>query len=292
MKGARRIRAELGQARPLGGIAWLEISPSGLITALTNVGEMGQGSVSGLLRALADELDADWNTLRFKFAPVSAPYDGAMPHYAGGSLSIRMHLDAYRRLGAKARAMLVRAASQRWRAPQSECTAEAGNVRHAPSGRLLSYGELAADAAKLRPPFRVSLKSAEQWRYIGKSGRRLDLASKVDGSARYGIDVQIPDMRFAAIRHCPVKQGRLIDVDASLALGMPGVRNVVKLQDAVAVVADGFWAATKALNALEPKWDIDQRMQQSSEDLAQLLDDSLTRAAAGAATDVQARWNR
>lgn len=268
---ARRVRAQMRKARPIGGTAWIRIDADGLIRVYSNVGEMGQGAITGLLQALADELDADWQHVSFELAPVVDAFDGPYGHYTGGSTSIRDHLQAYRELGASARAMLMRAAADAWQVDEDACETQPGMVFHKISGKRSSYGELANAAGKLRVPRKVPLKQPSQWRYIGKPLPRLDARAKVDGSAAYGIDTVIPGMRHAAIRHCPVKNGTLISVADEPALRVRGVSAVVKLKDAVAVIADGYWAAQTGADALDPQWNLAGIPRQSTADISKLL---------------------
>jgi isoquinoline 1-oxidoreductase beta subunit len=277
---ARPRPPSYGQAPPLGDAGWVQIAPDGNVTVRVNVAEMGQGAVTGLLQALADELDVEWDRLQFELAPVVDDFAGPNGHYTGGSRSLRTHLQPYRELGASARAMLIAAAAAQWQASVDECLAESGRVIHRPSGRTLPYGELAASAASLPVPANVALKTPAQWRYIGKSVQRPGIATLVDGTARFGIDMDLPDLHIATVRHCPVHGGTLASVDTAPALAIDGVTQVVRLADSVAVIARGYWQAHKGAAALEPHWDIDPALQQSDADLDELLQ-TMLQAAAG-----------
>src|SRR2546430_6913613 len=160
-----------------------------------------------------------------------------------------------RRAGATAREMLVAAAAQRWRVPASECDAENGVITHKPSQRKLRFGQVAQGASKLEPPKDVKLKDPKQWNLIGKPARRLDIPDKVTAKPLFGIDVQLPGMAYAAIAQCPVFRGRLVTVADERIKGLRGLIKVVKLEDAVAVVADNWWRANRMLKLLPIEWD-------------------------------------
>jgi isoquinoline 1-oxidoreductase beta subunit len=264
---------------------WLKITPAGEIVVLVPHCEMGQGSQTALAMMLADELDADWSRVRVEEAPALSDYAnghilrgfvGGLPgmpkaldrgfeyltyrvtrlndyQVTGGSVSIRgTGQFGMRVTGAAARSMLVDAAAARWGVPAAECTAKLSQVSHAASGRSAGYGELAVEAAALDPPVHPRLKSRAEFTIIGTPRKRFDLPSKVDGSAVYAIDVQRPGLLHAAVRAAPVFGGQLQDVDARAVEGRPGVRQVVRLANAVAVVADSTWRAQQALAALSP----------------------------------------
>ncbi|MGZ6017022.1 MAG: molybdopterin cofactor-binding domain-containing protein, partial [Phenylobacterium sp.] len=233
---------------------WIEIGPDGSVTLTCTALEMGQGSRTGQAQILADELDAAWDSITARQAPEAEPFlmDGAL--YSGGSETVRTRFDLLRRAGATARAQLVAAAAKRWGVAASECDATLGKVRHEPSGRTLGYGELAAEAAALPPPKDSPLKPTSARRYIGKPLSTLAQDDKVTGRARFGLDVELPGMLRASIRQCPAFGGTLAEVDEAPALAVRGVREVVRLKNAVAVVADTTWAAIKGVRALQPRW--------------------------------------
>jgi isoquinoline 1-oxidoreductase subunit beta len=234
---------------------WIRIDPDGALCLLVNATEMGQGAKSGLAQILAEELEVDWSDVRVDFAPIDREHYGVWETYqTGGSGSVRGMFDRLRTAGATARTMFVQAAAQRWRVPVEQCIARSGVVRHAQSSRSASYAALARDAIRLPPPKDVPLKARSEWQLIGKSVRRLDLPSKVDGSAVFGIDVRLPGMLYAAIAQSPVLGGKLESLDEAPALRHNGVRRVLKIKDAVVVVADQFWTAQKALAAVKPVW--------------------------------------
>ncbi|HLZ82120.1 MAG TPA: molybdopterin cofactor-binding domain-containing protein, partial [Caulobacteraceae bacterium] len=249
------VYSRAGTPAPRGPLSpWLRIAPDGRVTLVSTVSEMGQGSRTGQAQILADELDVDWETVSVEMAPDSAPFrvDGGL--YSGGSESIRTRYDILRAAGATARAQLIAAAAQRWSVPADSCQAALGRVTHAPSGRALDYGALAADAAAIPPPKAPPFKPPSQRRYIGRSLKTLGLSDKVTGAARYGIDVRLPGMARATVRACPMFGGTLAGVDAAPAMKVAGVRRVVKLPAAVAVVADSTWAAFQGARALDPQW--------------------------------------
>ncbi|HEY2177622.1 MAG TPA: molybdopterin cofactor-binding domain-containing protein [Caulobacteraceae bacterium] len=234
---------------------WLAIEPDGaVILKVTNV-EMGQGAQTGLAQIIADELEADWSRIRIEMAPIEAPFLGPDGDYStGGSESIKTHFDRFRALGAAGRDMLVRAAAARWGVSAAACRAENGRVIHVASGRALDHGALAGAAARLQPPASPPLKPRSAWRLIGKETPRLDLPTKVNGAAIYGIDVDRPGMLVATLAQSPRFGGKLVSVNPAPALAVPGVRRVVNLESAVVVVADGYWAAKTGLEALHPVW--------------------------------------
>jgi isoquinoline 1-oxidoreductase beta subunit len=247
--------AEEQRAASAGLSPWIAIAPDGRVTLVSTVSEMGQGSRTGQAQILADELDVAWDAIEVVMAPDRAPF--ALPDEGlntGGSESIRTRFDLLRAAGASARAQLVAAAARRWGAAPLVCEAALGQVTHKPSGRVLSYGALAAEAAAIPPPADPPLKDRAAWRYIGKTVKPLNLAAKCTGEARYGVDTRIPGMARATVRQCPAFGGTLASVDPAPALAVAGVRRVVKLPDAVAVVADTTWAAFQGAKALEPKW--------------------------------------
>jgi isoquinoline 1-oxidoreductase beta subunit len=249
---------------------WITLRPDDVVVLVTTALEMGQGSRTGQARILADELDVPWESVQVTLAPEQEPYlvDGAL--FSGGSETIRSRFDLLRRAGATVRHQLLAAAAGLWRVEVTECEASLGEIRHTASGRTLRYGELAARAAAVPPPTDPVLKRPDQWRYIGHPASTLDLTDKVTGHARYGIDFRLPAMKFAAIRQCPFFGGVLERVAEVPALAVPGVRRVIALRDAVAVVGDTTHAAFRGVEALDPAWavahpvpgteEIDQRL--------------------------------
>ena len=259
---------------------WAVIMPDDTAVIRIARSEMGQGTLTGLAQLVADELEADWAKVRAEYISPEANLAskrawGDMS--TGGSRGLRTSVDYVRKGGAAARTMLVQAAAARWGVPVAECTAALSKVTHAASGRSLGYGALAADAAKLPVPSQVTLKRPEEWKLIGKGVPRLDTAEKTDGSQQYAIDVKLPDMLQASIAQCPVFGGKLRGFDAAKVAAMPGVRHVLRVgDDAVAVVADRWWQAKTALDALEIDWDEGANAAVSSATIAAYVAEGLT----------------
>ena len=252
--GSRSARAAEG-ATEIG--CWVVIAPDDAVTIRVARAEMGQGAMTGLAMLVAEELQCDWAKVRTEFV---SPQDNVRrdriwgDQSTGASRSIAASQDYLRRAGATAREMLIAAAARRWNVPASQCGARNSIITHAASGRSVSYGQVAGDAAKLKPPA-VQLKPPSDWTLAGTPRRRLDVLDKVSGHPIYAIDVRLPGMLYAAIRQCPVFGGMLRSVDDSPIKEMRGVCRVVRLTDAVAVVADSWWRANQAVKALRVTWD-------------------------------------
>ena len=254
---ARRA-ASAGPATQLN--AWLRIDGDGTVTLSIPSAEMGQGIDTSLPMLVCEELEADWRQMRFEFPPANPVYANPLfgMQATGGSTSIRAFSEPLRKVGAAAREMLRTAAAQEWNVPVAECKAEKGYILHDRTSQRAGYGELAARAAKLPPPAQVTLKSPAQWTLLGKPAKRLDTAAKADGRARFGIDVlpaEIPGLLTGAVMACPAFGGKLKSVDDAPALAVGGVKRVVRLPDAVVVLADTYWNAHLGLRALHPEWD-------------------------------------
>ncbi|MFI4934698.1 MAG: molybdopterin cofactor-binding domain-containing protein [Caulobacterales bacterium] len=232
---------------------WIRIDPDGKVTLYTTVSEMGQGAKTGQAQVLADELDVSWDAITVEMgAPVAGGPFAFMG--TGGSSSISRHWNDLRKAGATARAQLVTAAAKRWNCAESDCLAQMGTVKRMSAGATFSYGELAAEAAACAAPATPPLKPASERRYIGKPLPTLENVDKSCGKATYGIDVRLPGLLRASIRQAPVYGAKLTAVDEAPALAVPGVKKVVKLDNAVAVVATGTWAAFRGVRALKPQW--------------------------------------
>jgi isoquinoline 1-oxidoreductase beta subunit len=279
-------RAQMGV--PAAGSAvgiWAVIAPDDTTTIRIARSEMGQGTFTGLAQLVADELDADWSKVRAEY--VSPEMNLANKRAwgdmsTGGSRGIRGSVDYVRQGGAAARAMLIAAAAKQWGVAAGECTAADSVITHTPTGRRLRYGEVAAAAAQVPVPANVPVKSPAQWKIIGKGVKRLDTAEKLTGKQVYAIDVILPDMLNAAIAQCPVFGGTLKSFDADKIKDMPGVRHVLRVEDnAVAVVADKWWQAKTALDALPIVWDEGANAQVTSASIDAFLKDGLTAAKAG-----------
>jgi isoquinoline 1-oxidoreductase beta subunit len=231
---------------------WVRITPDNLVTIVVSQTEIGQGISTTLPAILADELGADWDAVRLETAPFAPAYRNPERKwmFTGNSESVQAFHDLMRMMGAAAREMLVNAAASRWNVPSTTCRTAKGFVLHEPSGRRASFGELAADAAKLPPPANPTRKPDSELTLIGRALPRVDVAAKSDGSARFGIDVSVPGMLAAAVRTAPTLGGRLKSVDREAIGHLPGVRAVVPLENGVAVVADTYWQARSALARL------------------------------------------
>ncbi|HEX8601019.1 MAG TPA: xanthine dehydrogenase family protein molybdopterin-binding subunit [Pseudoduganella sp.] len=237
--------------------AFIRIDREGLVTLIMHKVEMGQGTYTSIPMLIAEELGVDLAKVKLEHAPAdnnlySDPILGGQ--VTGGSTSIRGAWKPLREAGAAARAVLVQAAAQTWNVAPETLRVANGVVTNG-AGKSLHYGELVDAAAKLEAPKTVALKDAGAYTLIGKNHARLDSAPKVDGTAQFGIDVKLPDMGIAAVAASPVIGGKLIASNDPKALAVPGVREVLKIGNAVAVVADHMWAAKQGLAALAPQWD-------------------------------------
>ena len=264
---------------------WVVIKPDDTCVIRIARSEMGQGTLTGLAQLVAEELECDWKKVTTEgITPgrnlASKRAWGEMG--TGGSRGIRTSQDYVRRGGAAARMMLLQAAADQWKVPVGELTVSEGVITHAASKRSIRYGKIAAAAAKLTPPDpkTIKLKDPKDWKIAGKPLKRLDTADKLNGSKVYAIDLKLPGMLNAAIKDCPVFGGKLKSYDESKIAGMPGVKKVVKVKDtAVAVVADTWWRARKALEALPIVWDEGPNASQSSVTIADMLKEGLTATA-------------
>jgi isoquinoline 1-oxidoreductase beta subunit len=243
---------------PFAPNAFIRIGADGQIVLIMPYVEMGQGTYTSIPMLIAEELEVDLKQVRLEHAPPNEklyanPLFGVQA--TGNSNAIRGSWQSLRQAGATARTLLVSAAAQRWNVDPASCRAQGGEVRHAPTGRRLKYGELAADAARLPVPGNVALKRPADFKLIGTRAKRLDTPSKVNGTAVYGIDARPPGVKIATLAQSPVFGGRVKSVDDSKAKAVKGVRQIVRLDDAVAVVADHMGAAKKGLAALVIEWD-------------------------------------
>ncbi|MFN0181989.1 MAG: molybdopterin cofactor-binding domain-containing protein [Gemmatimonadales bacterium] len=236
--------------------AWIRIAPDGTVTVMVDRAEMGQGVSTSLPMLVAEELDAEWSSVRYEFAPANEAYFNPVMKIqaTGGSTSIRAAWEPLRRAGALARSMLIAAAAKSWNVPPSECSTEPGVVVHRGSGRRVGYGAIAGAAAREPVPAEVSLKDPKDFRLIGTSVRRLDLAEKVTGRAQFGLDAGPRDASVAVVARCPVFGGELDSFDPAPAMAIAGVKQVVAIDSGVAVVADSFWAAERGRAALTIAW--------------------------------------
>jgi isoquinoline 1-oxidoreductase beta subunit len=243
---------------PFAPNAFIRIDAKGVTTLIIPQVEMGQGTYTSLSMILAEELDADWNRVRVEHAPPNEKlYANPMLgiQVTGNSNSIRAFWKPMRQAGATTRACLIGAAAHGWNVPAQECRTQEGKVIHDRTGRTVDYGALIGAAASITPPASVPLKDAASFRLIGRPLKRLDTPEKTNGRAMYGIDARPRGVKIATVAHSPVLGGKVAHVDDSKAKAVPGVRQIVVLDDLVAVVGDHMWAAKKGLEALEVTWD-------------------------------------
>ncbi len=236
--------------------AFLRVEADGRVLVMIPSAEMGQGVFTSLAMLVAEELGADWSQVHAEHAPVHAAYANPTRkrQATGGSASVRGFFMPMREAGAVARELLVSAAATRLQVPAAECRAEKGFVTHAPSGRRITFGALAGDAAQLPVPVRVTLKEPSEMRLLGRGAPRLDTPSKVDGSAVFGQDVHMPGLLIASVERSPRFGEHVGQVDTRAATATPGVRHVLQLEHGVAVVADGFEAAQAGRARLRIQW--------------------------------------
>ena len=259
--------------------AWVVIRPDDTVVIRIARSEMGQGTLTGLAQLVAEELECDWSkvTTEYPTPGQSVARKRAWGDFStGGSRGIRASHEYVRKGGATARMMLVQAAANEWKVPASECSVANSVITHTPSGRTTTFGKVVEAAAKLEPPADVKLKNPKDWKLAGKGLKRLDTADKTTGKMTYGIDVKLPGMLNAAIKDCPVFGGKLKSFDEAKITGMKGVKKVVKVNDhAVAVVADTWWHAKTALDALPIVWDEGDNAKVSSASIAKWLEEGL-----------------
>ena len=283
-----RVAGLVGSEHETVVTAWVKIGADNAVTAIVPHAEMGQGAHSSLAMMLADELDADWNSVRVIEAPAHEEYanyylakgfalgDARIPRalvgtvdgaflkitqgmdlqITGGSTSVRLTGQYGMRVaGAAARAILLEAAAEAWKVPVAELTAAKSVISHNPSQRSALYADFAQAAALLTPPYKPRLKTVDEFKIMGRSLPRLDIPAKTDGSALFGIDATLPGMKYAAIKASPVFGGKVVAYDEAKLSGMPGVQKIVNLDSAVAVVADSYWQAQRAINSLIVEFD-------------------------------------
>ena len=254
------LSTQVDQAQAAGSIhtpnAWVHIADDNSITLLSARSEMGQGVYTAMPMLIAEELGVDIRKIKVEIAPVGAVYTNALlgAQITGGSTSVRDGWEKLRIAGAQVRTMLVSAAADKWKLDAGQLRAADGKVT-GPGGRSATYGELAAAASLLPVPKDVVLKDPKDFKIIGKPTKRLETPHKVNGTAEYGIDVKLPGMVYASLEQCPVIGGKVASFDAAKAKAMPGVIDVVQIPDGVAVVADSYWRAKKAREALSVTWD-------------------------------------
>ncbi len=259
--------------------AWVVIHPDDKVVIRIARSEMGQGTLTGLAQLVAEELNCDWSkvTTEYPTPGQSVARNRVWGNFStGGSRGIRESHEYVRKGGAAARMMLIQAAANEWKVPAAECAADKSVITHKASGRSLRYGQVAAAAAKIEAPKDVPLKDPKDWIIAGKPLPRLDTADKTNGSKIYGMDLKMPGMLNAAIKDCPVFGGKVKSFDAAAIKAMPGVKHVLPVGDsAVTVVADTWWQAKTALDALPIVWDEGEHAKVSSESLAAWLKEGL-----------------
>jgi isoquinoline 1-oxidoreductase subunit beta len=286
--------------------AFIRIGSDGQIALTMPYVEMGQGTYTSIPMLIAEELEVDLKQVRLEHAPPNEklyanPLLGVQA--TGNSNAIRGAWQPLRQAGAAAKTMLVAAAAKQWNVDPASCRAQSGEVLHSPTGRSIKYGALAADAAGMPVPEKIALKRPQDFKLIGTPAKRLDTPAKVNGTAVYGIDVRPPGVKIATLAQSPVFGGRVKSVDDTAAKTVKGVRQIVRLDDAVAVVADHMGAAKKGLAALKIEWDDGPHAKLSTEDIARELDQAtlgsgavaqnigdVGKAMASAATKVEATY--
>ena len=237
--------------------AFVRIAPDDTITVIANHSEMGQGIYTSLSMLLNEELEADWSKIKVEAAPVDAAYNHTVygVQMTGGSTTTPSEWERFRKMGAMARMMLIQAAAEKWNVPPDSCHSQNGFVVHAESGKKANYGSLAEAAAKLKPPPNIPLKDPKEFTLVGKSTKRVDTPSKVNGSAQFGLDVKLPGMLYAVVARPPVFAGKASRVDSADALKVPGVRFIEQIPSGVAIIADRFWSAKLGRDKLKITWD-------------------------------------
>ncbi len=267
--------APQGARAPAEVNAWVVVNTDDTVIVRVARSEMGQGTLTGLAQLVAEELECDWSkvTTEYPTPGENLKRDRIWGSFStGGSRGIRESHDYVRRGGATAREMLIAAAAEEWQVPAAECVAAKSVITHRASGRSTTFGKVATAAAGMAPPQKITLKDPKNWTLVGKPLPRLDTADKLTGKQIYGTDVTLPGMLNAAIRACPYFGGRIKSFDAEAVAKMPGVRRVVQVDEtAVAVVADTWWRAKTALDALPIVWDEGPNTGLSSDSIAQML---------------------
>ena len=259
--------------------AWLRITPDDRVTVICGSSEMGQGVLTAIPMLMAEELDADWKKVGVEQAPVDKAY--ANPVFGmqatGGSTTVRAHWEPVRKAGAAARQMLVSAAAAQWKVDPGECRTEAGQVIHK-SGKKLSYGQLVGAAASQPVPSEPVLKDPKDFRILGKPTKRLDTAAKINGTAKFGIDAQLPGMLVAVMARAPQPGAKPTAVNDAKAKAVKGVQQVITLPSGVAVLANGYWAARQGRDALEITWDLGKFSGFDSAKVSEMLRDGANNA--------------
>jgi isoquinoline 1-oxidoreductase subunit beta len=260
--------------------AWVVVQPDETVLIRIARIEMGQGSLTGLAQLVAEELECDWDKVSFDLVKPgkNLERDNVWKNQStGGSTAIRRSHEYLRQGGAAACSMLVQAAAQQWGVDASSCSVSKGVITHGPSGRTTTYGKVADLANGMTPPENLELKDPSRWEIIGKPVKRLDTLDKLDGSLVYGVDFSMPNMLVAVSKTCPVHGGELVSFDESAVENMPGVQHVFRVNhETVAIVADTFWHAKKAMDELPVEWDEGGNGNVSSETIAEMQREGLS----------------
>ncbi len=266
--------------------AFIRITPEAITLIMPDT-EFGQGIWTSAATLIAEELEVRLDQIRLEAAPPNAPLyatDG-VEQATGGSTSTIGDWMRLREAGARARIMLTQAAAQMWQVDPATCHAQDAVVHHDASGRIASYGQLAAQAATLPIPAKVTLKPVSEWRLAGRPQKRLDTPAKVVGATIYGIDMAVPGMKIGTVAACPVRGGQLVSLDEAAARAVPGVHDVIRLPNAVAVIGDHYWAAKKGLLAANPQWDEGPNAQVSTASIQAALELASAQPGAAARND-------
>jgi isoquinoline 1-oxidoreductase beta subunit len=259
--------------------AWVVVKPDETVVIRIARSEMGQGTMTGLAQLVAEELNADWSkvTTEFPTPGQNVARKRVWGDFStGGSRGIRASNKYVREGGAAARMMLIQAAATTWNVPAAECTAEKGVITHKASNRTVTYGQVADAAGKLEVPTNITLRDPRTWTIAGQPLKRLDTADKLVGKTMFGIDTRLPNMLYAAIRACPTFGGKVQSIDEADMPDMPGVKKIMKVDDnAVAIVADSWWRAKRALDSLQVTWDKGENAKVTSASIANFLKEGL-----------------
>jgi isoquinoline 1-oxidoreductase beta subunit len=257
--------------------AWVVVKPDETVVIRIARSEMGQGTLTGLAQMVAEELDCEWSKVTYEFPTPGQNVARKRvwgDFFTAGSQGIRSSNELVRKGGAAARMMLVEAAAAEWKVPAAECSAADGKITH--KDQSTTYGKVASAAGKAEPPKDIKLKDPKDWKIIGKGMKRLDTADKTQGKTIYGIDVRLPGMMYAAFKACPVNGGKIKSFDAAKITGRRGVKKVAQVEDyGVAVIADSWWRAKTALDALPVEWDLGEGAKASNATIAAWLKEGL-----------------
>ena len=267
--------------------AFVTVGADDTVTLTMPKVEMGQGIYTAISMLIAEELEVDFDKIVIEHSPPDAKAYG-LPfgdQFTGGSLSVQTLWEPMRRTGAAARIVLIQAAANAWHVPAAACRGERGEVVHEASGRRVRYGKLVIDASRLPLPDKIDLKPSSAFKIVGSPVKRLDAKGKTDGTAMFGIDTVLPGMKFASVIASPVPGGSLKSVDDKKARSLPGVRDVVRLVDAVAVIADNTWYARQGVAALAIQWNDGPNANVATDDVHALMIAALRKSGAIARTD-------